>query len=68
LVAFTLGPFEGLGVVENEVNRFARSIDAVEYPQRHRPNDLRFVEATAPEELAVVGPVAVTAKQGRGQE
>ena len=59
-----LGPLEGLGVVENEVDRFAGSIDAVQRTQRDALKHTGLLPVAAPEELAVVGPLAVIAKQG----
>ncbi len=59
-----LGSLKSLGVVEDEVDGLAGSIDAVEQTQGHALQDTGFVEVAAPEELAVVGSVTVAAEQG----
>jgi hypothetical protein len=43
-----LGPLEGLGVVDDEVDRFALPVEAAELLQGHGPQGLRFLPGASP--------------------
>jgi len=58
-----LGPLERLGVVDDEVYRFALAIEPAELLQGDGLEDFRFVPVAAPEELPVVGAMGVGAEQ-----